>query len=367
MLAGIRQWPSRSIRSRSWLLATPLAAMLALMTTTLVSAQGVWSTLPPMPTIRLGLAAAAAPCPHGLTGTCVYALGGANDPGGNLDTVEAYSPAMSAWTLLPHMHTPRFGPGAASAPCPSGLTGTCVYALGGIDFSGSSVSSAEVYAPATNGWTAIPSMPAARRSLAAATAPCPLGLTGTCVYALGGTDDSVIPQDTLAVYSPLTNAWTTLPPMPTARYSLAAAAAPCASGLIGTCVYALGGDDSVSAVKTGVATVEEYNPTTNAWTSLPSMPTARDGLGAAAGPCPRGATGSCVYAVGGGAGLNTAEAYSTVAGVWAILPSMPTGRDHLAVAKAPCPRGTRGACVYALGGQDYPATATLNTVEALVR
>ncbi|TFV32082.1 hypothetical protein E4K10_14685 [Streptomyces sp. T1317-0309] len=53
----------------------------------------------------------------GLSGTCVYAVGGANRSAGatQLNTVEAYSPATNLWVTLPSMPTaaPAFGGGRA--------------------------------------------------------------------------------------------------------------------------------------------------------------------------------------------------------------------------------------------------------------
>jgi hypothetical protein len=55
----------------------------------------VWVTLPPMPTPRAP-GAAAAPCPAGQTGTCIYAIDGFfQTPAGQeqiTDTVEAFDP-----------------------------------------------------------------------------------------------------------------------------------------------------------------------------------------------------------------------------------------------------------------------------------
>ncbi|MDF2259043.1 kelch repeat-containing protein [Streptantibioticus ferralitis] len=217
-------------------------------------------------------------------------------------------------------------------------------------------------------------MPTGRSGLAAATAPCPEnvnGLSGTCVYAIGGFKGSTL--NTVEAYSPATNTWATLPSMPTARANLAAAAATCPKAIErrkATCVYALGGTNG-----SDLNTVEAYNPAANVWATLPSMPTARQGLAGAAAPCPAAFTrdmrapsgrameerdsrqslgkgkAACVYAVGGlnGSILNTVEAYSHAANVWATLPSMPTARVALAAATAPCPDALRRTCVYAIG------------------
>ncbi|TFV32081.1 hypothetical protein E4K10_14680 [Streptomyces sp. T1317-0309] len=83
--------------------------------------------------------------------------------------------AQGVWLTLPHLNTARQSLAGATAPCPkgvAGLSGTCVYAIGGNDGTGV-VGTLEAYSPATNRWVALPSMPTARQSLAGAAAPCP--------------------------------------------------------------------------------------------------------------------------------------------------------------------------------------------------
>src|SRR5438132_671661 len=90
--------------------------------------------------------------------------------------------------------------------------------------------------------------------------------------------------------------WTARAPMPTARCCLGVAA-------INGRLYAVGGEDAGSI---GLATVEAYDPATNAWTTKTSMPTVRSGLSAAA-------SNGILYALGGGptsATLTTVQARS---------------------------------------------------------
>jgi hypothetical protein len=316
-----------------------------------------------MPTARIGLAAATAPCPGLLHGTCVYGIGGFN--GTFLRTVEAYSPATNTWAKLPSMPTARDFLAAATAPCPpgaDGLVGTCVYAIGG--YNGTDLNTVEAYSPATNTWATLPSMPTARNALAGATAPCPGALDRACVYATGG-HNSTGALNTVEAYTPATNTWATLPSMPTARYLLAGATAPCPATWDRACVYAIGGTSNGAG---GLNTVEAYTPATNTWAELPAMPTARLDLAGATAPCPEAWNRACVYAVGGssigaGGGLNTAEAYTPATDTWAELPSMPTGRFDLAGATAPCPDAWNHACVYAIGGGTATGGA-VGTVEA---
>jgi Kelch motif len=69
-------------------------------------------------------------------------------------------------------------------------------------------------------------MPTARTALAGATTPCPTGadgLTGTCVYAIGGKNGSE--QSTVEAYSPAANTWATMPSTPTASSTVVPAEA----------------------------------------------------------------------------------------------------------------------------------------------
>ena len=96
-----------------------------------------------------------------------------------------------------------------------------------------------------------------------------------------------------------TNSWSIVAPMPTARAYLAASL-----GLDGR-IYAIGGYDGVSNT---VNTVEAYNSKTNSWSTVAPMPTARYGLAASLGRDGR------IYAIGGADSndnlLNTVEAYT---------------------------------------------------------
>ncbi|WP_416980453.1 Kelch repeat-containing protein [Streptomyces sp. T028] len=271
-----------------------------------------WTTLSNLPTPRSGLGAAAAPCPSGLGGTCVYAVGG--EQGSTiLKTVQFYNPATLAWSTITQLNTARSALGVAAAPCPSGQTGTCVYAVGGTGTSGA-LASVESFNPATLTWTTLSSLSQARSNLGAAAAPCPSGQTGTCVYAVGGFDSSGY-SDTVESYNPVSKAWSLVARLPVERSSQAVASTTCPPGQTGTCVYALGGTNI-----TDQDTALSYNPLSNAWTTLPALPTSRYAAAAAALPCPPGATGNCVYVSGGYHNL------VPVATLEALDPPVVTGR-----------------------------------------
>lgn len=202
-----------------------------------------WSTVAPMPTARENLAAAT-----GSDGT-IYAIGGYNgSSNGNgtlaIDTVEAYDPASNNWTTLPHLLTPRSALAATAGP--DGR----IYAIGGYDPAGRTLSSVEVYDPKTNAWTAVAPLNTPRYYLAAVKAPNGL------IYAIGGQDASGHALSSVEVYNPRTNTWTSAPSMNSVRQYAAAAV-----GSDGR-IYAIGGFDGSN----GLNSVESYAP--------PSMPSA---------------------------------------------------------------------------------------------
>ncbi len=135
--------------------------------------------------------------------------------------------------------------------------------------------------------------------------------------------------------------WTTVASMPTARQNLAAA-----TGSDGR-IYAIGGNNNTGSL----STVEAYTPSSNTWATVASMSTPRSGLAAAAGADGR------TYAIGGfnNGSLSTVEAYTPSSNTWATVASMPTARQGLAAAA-----GGDGR-IYAIGGYNGPY---LNTVEA---
>jgi N-acetylneuraminic acid mutarotase len=277
---------------------------------------GTWATKASMPTARqdVGLAAAA----NGQ----VYAIGGGTAQGGHLTTVEAYDPTANTWTAKTAMPTGRDGLAVAAA------NNGKIYAIGGIHVSGPDpIATVEEYDPATDSWTTKAPMPTARNGLAATAA------SNGKIYAVGGTTRQQVGISTVEEYDPTTDSWTTKASMPTGRAGLALAAAR--NGKI----YAVGGFNHAA-----LGTVEEYDPATNTWATKASMPTARLEFGISA------ASNGKIYAIGGTdaafhrANFATVEEYDPDTDKWTTKTPMPTGRASLGVAAA-----TNGK-VYAVGG-----------------
>src|SRR5439155_19117999 len=98
------------------------------------------------------------------------------------------------------------------APYPISISGAAgatqggnIYTFGGLS-AGTPTTAAYTYTPATNSWSAIAPLPAARYWFTAVS-------DGTYVYLLGGLPQNGIPTATLWLYDPATNSYnTSLPP-----------------------------------------------------------------------------------------------------------------------------------------------------------
>jgi N-acetylneuraminic acid mutarotase len=156
------------------------------------------------------------------------------------------------------------------------------------------------------------------------------------IYAIGGLNGvvgSVVYLNTVEMYDPSSNAWSAAPPMPTARNGVAVVA-------VNGKIYALGGSNA-SIGSTNI--VEVYDPSANTWNAVAPMPTARTGLAAAT-------LNGKIYAIGGSGRvggssvfLSTVEVYDPSTDTWSVAAPMPTARNRLALA------AVHGK-IYAIGG-----------------
>lgn len=286
-----------------------------------------WTAVAPMPTARACLAATGA-----LDGR-VFALGGGCSLGFNLNTVEAYTPSTNTWTTQPSMLTPRRFLAAAT-----GRDGR-IYAIGGVGSQGESeayTATVEAYTPSTNTWTAVAPMPTARAGAAAAA-----GHDGR-IYVIGGCCDPANNHafSTVEAYTPSTNTWSTVAPLPSPRMILGAVTAR--NGRI----YTIGGrlDDTGTTNCCAVTNVEAYRPETNRWESVAPLPLPVEEVAVALGADGR------IYAFGGNSGLPEGKildrvvAYDPRADAWSEVAPLPTPTTGLAGA-----RGGDGT-IYAVGG-----------------
>lgn len=216
---------------------------------------------------------ARAPMPKGLShvgaaalGGRLYAIGGFTNivHVGAQDAAFAYDPASDSWRALPHLSSPRGSVAAA-------VVGGKLHVIGGRGVDKVTVATHEVYDPATNAWTRAAPLPVARDHAGIAV------IDGE-IHVFGGrtadVTDNVARHD---VYAPASDTWRMAAPLPTPRSS---GAATVYRGLI---VFA-GGECRPGGRPGGPLTfddVDAYDPQSNTWTPLASLPEGRHAFAAA--------------------------------------------------------------------------------------
>ena len=216
----------------------------------------------------------------------VYAFGGFVLPASGppawapVDNAWEYDPAADSWKALAPMPTKRGSPVAA-------VVGDRIYVIGGATTPpGSketavhptrphvSVGTVEEYDPATNSWRQRSSMPTPRNHATT-------GVVTGKIYVIGGrigggfitSGSSNI--DVVEEYDPAADTWgAPRAKMPSARSAMA-------SGVLGGRIYVTGGEGQNAQMMYTFRALEAYDPASNSWTVLPSMPVSRHGLAGA--------------------------------------------------------------------------------------
>ncbi|MBN1640943.1 MAG: hypothetical protein JXA09_06885 [Anaerolineae bacterium] len=198
-----------------------------------------------------------------------------------------------------------------------------LYAIGGESAAGVS-NAVDVYLAQSDDWVRGPDKPTAVANIGA------VAIDGR-IYVPGGTLENGQMSDRIEVLDLETSAWSEGSPMPTGvgAYALAAHDGQ---------LYLFGGWDGSAYC----AQALRYDPASDAWTTLASMPTAR----AFAGAGTLEVNGPRIYVVGGYDGqdeLDLCEVYDPQTGVWNSCPAMSAPRAGLGTAVI-------GNALYAIGG-----------------
>jgi len=289
---------------------------------------GSWEKAAPFPEAEEELYAAAA---NGK----MYVEGGFGPGGHPVGMMWEYDPTSDKWTKKKSMPVPAHH--AAITECHGKLYvvgGFTFYAVPNQTFGGwGPTDNAWEYDPAADSWKAIAPLPTKRGSPVAV-------VSGNKIYVIGGatnqgTNAPAIffngPARSLGTneaYDPETNKWETRSPMPTPRNHAYA-------GAVNGKIYVIGGRAAhpFITVASNLDIAEEYDPSTDQWGPQKArMPTARSGGGFAT-------YNGRIYAAGGeiqttqllGA-FRALEAYDPATNTWAILPSMPAARHGVATA-----------------------------------
>ncbi len=160
------------------------------------------------------------------------------------------------------------------------------------------------------------------------------------IYAIGGSTPILPGRHSTIVeeYDPVTDMWTSKSDMPTARMNLS-------SSTVNGKIYAIGGycwQEGANGKLEGVhlASVEEYDPATDTWTSKSDMPAARNGLFTTV-------LDGKIYAIGGirnGVVFPIVEVYDPAMDTWTKEPDMPAPRNETSAC-------TVNGKIYVIGGQ----------------
>jgi N-acetylneuraminic acid mutarotase len=176
-----------------------------------------------------------------------------------------------------------------------------IYVIAGYDLEGNSTDTVDVYNPATDSWTSAHPIPGLNNHNSAAVAAGKL-------YSFGGRSNATY------VYDPASDTWSFVATSNLGHGDTAAV------GVINNKIYVAGGDPAGNGL-------EVYDPGANTWTTLASMSVSRN-------HCGGGVINGKFYVVGGrgAAGAPTAlEVYDPQTNTWATLPPMPTGRSGIGV------------------------------------
>jgi N-acetylneuraminic acid mutarotase len=195
-----------------------------------------------------------------------------------------------------------------------------VYVTGGISQQTGELFTVERYSPSSNTWSPVAPMPFAIYDRCA----CAIG---DAMYVLDGAERGTLKYDSVS------NLWSEVAPMPDTRTRFAACT-------VGNDIYIIGGyihkdgSDEDDDDEGPAARVYKYSTDSDAWTTVTPLPSARVGLSACV-------LGGLIYVSGGDD--NTLLRYDPGSDTWSNLAPMPDNRMK-------CALFSLGGCVYAAGG-----------------
>jgi hypothetical protein len=290
---------------------------------------GSWTTLANMPASRTELAAATVTNAAGQS--IVYAIGGFNSWGIPLTKVTAYNVATNTWTFRRPLPQPLASSNGA------GVINGRIYVSGGImdaDW-GFASPALYMYDPASNAWARKHDMPDPPSQYGEHYSVGAHGVTGVingklyvvtaCFYSYAKYYQegcSEHPGTLFFRYNPVTDRWITLPsPFTEEGYAYS----PYAGGVIGGKFYVMAGTAAGSKLSV-------YDPATNQWTPKNALGLPRPGAATAV-------LGGKLYVIGGRRynaardemeTLDKTLAYDPATDLWTPVASLPAPRTGLA-------------------------------------
>lgn len=286
-------------------------------------------------------------------GGFIYAVSGYSASiGGWVNQFRRYDPATNAWTgLAPVPAAREMGSLVYDA------AGGRLFFFGGLNVGGP-VTTVSVYTIATNTWSVGPSLPAARTQMGS-------GVIGGLIYLVGGfsaiTISAATTHDQTWEFNPATGLYTT-------RAILPAPLGGAGSAVSGGRLYIMGGRDPVATQRDSNY---EYDPVGNAWALRALLPTAVTVPGSTALSGAASCNGDIILVGGGNPVLknsvspgsarstettNITQLYNVSTNTWSAGPTLPTGRSFIGAAQA-------GNTLLAVGG--YTGSTSVATVDRI--
>ncbi len=228
------------------------------------------------------------------------------------ERVRAQACGLPAWTSASALPSDVYGLAVAAG-------GSHVYAAGGLH-AGVPSSQFARYSPSSNTWSALAPLPTPVYMATLAH-----DAAGGRLFLFGGTDATNNPTTLVQVYTIASDSWAAGPSLPGSRSQMASAA-------VGSYIYLIGGYAS-AVVGSAQSQTWRFNPATGAYTAMASLTEPLGGAGATA-------YGSYVLLFGGrnssGTTLDTSYLYSTAGNTWNL--------------RAPLPQATNAPAAVTLSG-----------------
>lgn len=221
----------------------------------------------------------------------IYSVGGQKKVGSSWEKSKMlfdFDPAQNNWTQKSDMPTARFNLATAA------IDGK-IYALGGDSY----LNNNEMYDPTTEVWTSLTPMPTGRQHVKGTA-------VGGKLYIIGGLEDRSTVSNKNEVYDPQSDTWEEKAPIPTPKHNYATA-------VFEGKIYIFGGSTkSGSDIWVKTSSVEVYDPVTDTWQTISTMPTTRFNPGIAV-------INNSIFIIGGFAGSpvsNRVDRFDPASNTW---------------------------------------------------
>lgn len=188
-------------------------------------------------------------------------------------SAQIFNPATGTWSNAPAMARRLLAPGLHTLSNGRVLVsgGFEVIVFLGVPVPVGSVANCQSYNPTTNSWGSAASMPNARAVHQTSTTTLPDGRLLVVAGASSGPDLTQAAAIAKAdIYAPATNTWTALPDLAQARVGHTV-------NVLGNRAIVAGGSQGTISLPTPIADVSALSLTSLTWTTLPSLPTPRGG------------------------------------------------------------------------------------------